>query len=172
MGKTDTIKDRRVDVYVDTIDRKKRWTEHADEADESLSQFVQQCVEYAIEQGGPDFTELGEESKEIQELEEQVSDLQQDIKQKEIVIEKLESELKALRSKPFRDEDYEGQREYDQELIEELQRADRITGDELLRRLDVDPSDTEVVKGVDQQLQQLEDYGLVRSTPQGWVWDA
>ena len=70
MGKTDTIKDRRVDVYVDTINRKERWSRIADEEDESLSQFVQQCVEYAIEKGGPDFTELGEESKQIQALEE------------------------------------------------------------------------------------------------------
>ncbi|MFB6086593.1 MAG: hypothetical protein ABEJ84_07275 [Halodesulfurarchaeum sp.] len=171
MGKTDTIKDRRVDVYVDSIDRKKRWAEHAEEAGESLSKFVQQCVEYAIEQGGPDFTELGEESKQIQELEAEVKDLQKDVKQKEIVIEKLESELKQLRTQPFLDEEFEGRRKYDQELIEELQRADRIDGDELLRRLDVDPSETELVKGIDTQLKQLEDYGLVRSTPKGWVWE-
>jgi len=172
MGKTDTIKDRRVDVYVDTIDRKERWSEIAEEEDESLSQFVQQCVEYAIEQGGPDFTELGAESKQIQELEAEVSDLRQDVKQKEIVIDKLETELKELRTQPFLEEEFEGKRTFDQELIEELQRADRLTGDELLRRLDVDPSETELVTGIDTQLQQLEAYGLVRSTPQGWVWEA
>lgn len=172
MGKTDTIKDRRVDVYVDSLDRKERWTKQADEADESLSQFVQQCVEYAIERGGPDFTELGEESKQIQELEEEVRDLRQDIKQKEIVIEKLESELKEYRTQPFvSGGDFEGRRQYDQELIEELQRADRIDGNELLRRLDIDPANTDLVKAVDSQLQQLENFGLVRSTPQGWVWD-
>ena len=36
-----------------------------------------------------------------------MSDLQEDIKQKEIVIEKLESELQELRSRPFREEDFE-----------------------------------------------------------------
>lgn len=171
MGKTDTIKDRRVDVYVDTIDRKERWSRIADEEDESLSQFVQQCVEYAIEKGGPDFTELGEESKQIQALEEEVAELRRDVKQKEMVIEKLESELTELRTQPFLEEDFEGRRKYDEELIDELQRADRITGDELLRRLNVDPSETDLVKGIDTQLKQLEDYGLVRSTPKGWVWD-
>lgn len=171
MGKTDTIKDRRVDVYVDTIDRKERWTRIAEEEDESLSQFVQQCVEYAIEQGGPDFTELGEESKQIQELEEEVRDLRQDIKQRQIVIEKLESELQELRTQPFTDEDFEGRRKFSEDLIEELKRADRISADELLRRLDIDPSQTDLVKGIDTQLQRLEEYGLVRSTPQGWVWN-
>jgi predicted RNase H-like nuclease (RuvC/YqgF family) len=171
MGKTDTIKDRRVDVYVDTIDRKERWSRIADEEGESLSKFVQQCVEYAIEKGGPDFTELGEESKQIQELEEEVADLRRDVKQKEMVIDKLESELTELRTQPFLEEDFEGRRKYDEELIDELQRADRITGEELLRRLEVDPSETELVKGINTQLKQLEDYGLVRSTPQGWAWD-
>lgn len=170
MGKTDTIKDRRVDVYVDSIDRKKRWARIADEEGESLSKFVQQCVEFAIEQGGPDFAQLGEEAKRIQDLEEEVQNLRQDVKQKQIVIDKLESEVKHHRTKPFLEEDFEGRRTYDQELIEELKRADRIPGDELLRRLDIDPTETEIVKGINTQLEQLEDYGLVRSTPKGWVW--
>jgi len=167
MGKTDTIKDRRVDVYVDTIGRKQRWSELADEEGESLSQFVQQCVEYAIETGGPDFTELGNESKQIQKLEEEVQDLRRDIEQKEIVIEKLKTEVKRLRSEPFLADDYEGRRQYD----EELQRADQIQADELLRRLNVDPSYSDLVKAIDTQLQQLEQYGLVKSTPHGWVWE-
>lgn len=171
MGKTDTIKDRRVDVYVDTIDRKQRWLRIAEEEGESLSQFVQQCVEYAIEQGGPDFTELGEETKKIQELEEEVTELRRDVKQKKVVIDKLESELKEIRTQPFVDEDFEGRRKFDEELPDVLKGADRITGDEILRRLAVDPSETEVVSGINTQLGQLEAYGLVRSTPQGWVWD-
>lgn len=171
MGKTDTIKDRRVDVYVDTIERKERWSRVAEEEGESLSKFVQQCVEYAIEKGGPDFTELAEESKEIQELKEEVNDLKLDIEQKEIVIEKQKTELKKLRSQPFLEEDFEGTRKYDEDVIDELKNADRLPADELIRRLDVDPSDAELVEGINTQLQQLEDYGLVRSSPQGWVWE-
>ena len=171
MGKTDTIKDRRVDVYVDSLERKERWSRIADEEGDSLSKFVQKCVEYALEQGGPDYAELGEESKQIQELEQEVSELRKDIKQKEIVIEKLESELKQHRMEPFLEDDYEGRRQYDQELIEILQTSDGITGEALLRRLEIDPTQTELVKGVDSQLQQLEDYGLVNSTSSGWVWD-
>jgi len=171
MGKTDTIKDRRVDVYLDTMERKERWSRIADEENESLSKFVQQCVEYALEKGGPDFTELAEESKEIQELKEEVNELQRDVEQKEIVIEKQKTELKKLRSKPFLEDSSEGTRKYDEEIIEELKSADRIPADELIRRLDVDPGDAELVEGINTQLQQLEDYGLVRSTPQGWVWE-
>lgn len=63
-----------------------------------------------------------------------------------MVIEKLESELKELRTQPFLEEKFEGGCKYDQELIEELQRADQLTGDELLHRLNIDPSDTDLVK--------------------------
>jgi len=170
MGKTETIKERRVDVYLDSLERKERWNELADEADESLSTFVQQCVKYAIKQGGPDFAEIGEQSKQIQELEKTIDELREDIKQKEIVIEKLENEVRQHRVEPFLQDEFEGTREYDEELIEILQNTNRIAGDELLRRLDIDPSETELVKGVDQQLKQLEAYGLIRNTPQGWVW--
>ena len=170
MGKTESIKERRVDVYLDTLDRKERWTELAEEADESLSKFVQRCVEYAIERGGPDFAELGERSKQIQELKEEVSELRKEVEQKNIVIEKLQSDLQRHRLEPFIEDDYEGVREYDRELIEILQGADRITGDELVRRLDIDPSESDLMQAVDRQLQQLEDYGLIDNTAKGWRW--
>lgn len=142
----------------------------ADKADQSLSRFIQHCVEYAIEQGGPDYGELGEESQQIQELERELRELQKEIKQKDIVIEKLESEIRQMRVKPFLDENFEGTRQYDRELIEVLQGSDRVTGSEVLNRLDIDPMETELVQGVNRQLEQLEEYGLVKSTANGWVW--
>jgi len=170
MGKTESIKERRVDVYLDTLDRKERWTELADEEDESLSKFVQKCVEYAIEQGGPDFTEMGERSKKLQELEQEVRELRKELKQKDIVIEKLESDLKQYRMQPFLDEEHEGVREYDQELIELLRATDRITSEELVRQLNVDQTDRNLMQSLDNQLQQLESYGLIAHTSQGWRW--
>lgn len=170
MGKTDTIKERRVDVYLDSLERKERWQELAEEADESLSKFVQRAVEYAVEMGGPDFSDVGERSEKIQELQEEVRELRQDIKQKDIVIEKLESELRRHRLEPFTEDDFEGTRQYDQDLIEILQSSDRVKGDEILRRLDIDPSQSDLVKAVDNQLEQLESYGLVTSTSKGWRW--
>jgi len=170
MGKTESISDRRVDVYLGTIERKERWTELATEEGESLSKFVQQCVEYAIERGGPDFAELGERSKEIQELTEEVNELRKEVEQKDIVIDKLQTDLQRHRLEPFTEDDFEGVREYDRELIGILQGADRITGDELVQRLDIDPSETELMQAIDSQLQQLEDYGLIDSTAKGWRW--
>lgn len=49
----------------------------------------------------------------------------------------------ALRTRLFLEDDFEGRRQYDQGFIEDLKRSDRITGDELIRRLDIGPGDTD-----------------------------
>jgi cell division protein FtsB len=170
MGKTETIKDRRVDVYLDTLERKERWKQLADEEGESLSKFVQKCVEYALEQGGVDYAELSDRAKKIQELEEELTELRKEVKQKDTVIEKLESDLRKYRMEPFTEGEFQGTREFDQELIEILQRSTRVTGRELRNRLDIDPNETELMQALDKQLQQLEGYGLVESTTNGWRW--
>lgn len=170
MGKTDSINDRRVDVYLDSIEQKKRWAELAEERDTSLSKFVQQSVEYAIEQGGPDFIETGQKADELHELEEEMSELQEQIKEKDLVIEKLRTELKTLRSEPFREEDFEGTRSFDEELVEILRDAGQIRSKEIFRRLNVDPQNIEVVEGVQNQLRQLEKYGIIEETINGWKW--
>jgi uncharacterized coiled-coil protein SlyX len=170
MGKTETIKDRRVDVYLDTLDRKERWKELAEEQDDSLSQFVQRAVEYAIQHGGVDYAELGEQSQQIQELEQQVTELREQVKQKDIVIEKLEDDLREYRAREFDDDEFEGIRQYNQELVELLQSRDHVTGDDLRRRLNVDPTDTDAMQAIDSQLEQLAAYGLVENSAQGWEW--
>jgi len=49
MAKTASIKECRVDVYLDTLERKERWSELAEAQGDSLSKFVQKAVGYAIE---------------------------------------------------------------------------------------------------------------------------
>lgn len=170
MGKTESIRERRVDVYLDTIDQKARWTHKANGEGESLSKFVQKCVEYTIENGGPDFSELGERSKVIQDLEAEVKSLRNEVKQKDIVIDKLESDLRRYRTEAFVDDDFEGVREFDQALVELLKTAGRIKGEELVRRLGVDQTDRDVMQGIDAQLRRLESYGLIEHATHGWRW--
>ena len=170
MGKTDSIKERRVDVYLDTLDRKERWKEFADQEGDSLSKFVQKAVEYTIERGGPDYAELGESSQHIQDLEQEIVELKKQLKQKDIVIDKLESDLRGYRLQPFTKAEFEGTRRYDHELIELLQTAETATGEEIRQRLGVDPTQVEQMQAIDNQLKQLEAYGLVRSTSRGWRW--
>jgi len=170
MDKTDSINDRRVDVYLESIEQKKRWAELAEERDTSLSKFVQESVEYAIEQGGPNFIESGQKAEELQELEDEITKLKEQVEEKDLVIEKLRTELKSLRTTPFREEDFEGKRRFDEELVGILRDAGHIRSEEIFRRLNVDSQNIEVVEGVQKQLSQLEKYGIVEETVNGWRW--
>jgi len=170
MDKTDTINDRRVDVYLDTVDDKVRWAESAEEADMSLSKFVQACVEFAMAQGGPDFIETGGAAEDLQELQQQLREKQSTIEEKNVMIEKLKTELKRYRTQPFLEEDFEGKRQFDTELIDLLQESATIRSEEILTRLDVDSHNVDLIQAVQGQLEQLERYGLAEETVHGWKW--
>ena len=72
--------------------------------------------------------------------------------------------------KPFIADEFEGTRQYDRDLVDLLQEGTRISSEELIRQLDVQPSQTEVMQGIDAQLEQLEAYGLITSSTAGWRW--
>jgi hypothetical protein len=40
----------------------------------------------------------------------------------------------------------------------------------ILEALGIDLKDSELVKAISRQLEDLEDYGLIASTPRGWKW--
>ncbi len=171
MSKTDTIKQRRVDVYLDSLERKKELKKVAEEEDVSLSKFIQRCVEYAMDRGGPDLTESGAAKKKVESLEEEVSELRKKLERKDKVIERLEDELRKYRLEQFSGEEFEGVREFDKELVEVLKEDGWHNDEEILRRLDIDPKDSDLVSAVRRQLEQLENYGLIRSGKMGWRWE-
>ena len=61
-------------------------------------------------------------------------------------------------------------RRFDRDLIELLRRCGSYTEEEILTHLNIDPSDVELVKAVDRQLEALEAYGLVEYRGRGWRW--
>lgn len=136
----------------------------------SVSNFVQNCVEYAIKSGGPDFITAGEQAGEIQQLRQELRQKEETIDEKDIVIEKLQTELKRHRTAPFRDEDFSGVRQFDTELIDILQDSGNVRSERILRELNVDPQNTDLMQALQAQLRQLEQYGLVEETLHGWRW--
>jgi len=83
------------------------------------------------------------------------------------LVENLDNELKRYRARPFLQEAFEGVRRFDRDLIELLRRGGSCTEDEILAHLNIDPSDVELVKAVDRQLEALEAYGLVEYRGRG-----
>ena len=108
--------------------------------------------------------------KDMETLKAENKTLRDDLRQKEIVLERYESELKRYRSQPFMEEDYRGMRPYSEELIKILKARDHIDSYRLLEELGIDPRESELVKAVSKQLEELEDYKLIKSDGRAWRW--
>ena len=92
------------------------------------------------------------------------------LNQKKIVLEKYENELKRYRSEAFLEDSYEGIRKCNKEIMTILKRGVVIDSYTLLEELGIDPKETDLVKAVSKQLEDLESYGLISSTQRGWRW--
>ncbi len=108
--------------------------------------------------------------KEVGKLRSENKELRDDLKQKKIVLEKYENELKRYRSQAFVEDKFEGARKYNRELVAILKRGITVDSYKLLEELGIDPSETDLVKAVSSQLEDLGKYGLVTSTQRGWRW--
>ena len=162
-------KSRYVYLYLPSAEDKLRWGKLATEAGVPLTKFVIEIVENALMEES-EFKPRAEMVKEMGDLRDEVRTLRNDLKLKNIVIDKYESELKRYRSATFLEEGFEGTREYGQELIELLKRTNVIDSYRILEELGIDPREADLVKAVSSQLDNLEAYGLVESTSRGWRW--
>jgi len=162
-------KSRYVYLYLPSAEDKKRWEKLASEAKVPLSKFVIEIVENALMEES-EFKPRAEMVKELGSLRDEVRKLRDDLKLKNIVIDKYESELKRYRSATFLEGVFEGARGYNQELVELLKRKTVLDSYRILEELGIDPREADLVKAVSSQLDNLEGYGLVESTPRGWRW--
>jgi vacuolar-type H+-ATPase subunit I/STV1 len=163
------LKERYVDVYLPSEKAKKEWEEHAKKLGLPLSKFVFEAVEAF--RAAKDETPRHEIVKELAEAKEEVQKLRTELNMKTMLLEKLEADVYKARYATFNKvEMAEGTRRHDQELIKILQRGKALEGYAILKELGVDPSETEVVKLVNNQLESLQRFGLVQETAQGWRW--
>jgi len=61
-------------------------------------------------------------------------------------------------------------RKYNKEIITVLKRGGVFDSHSLLEQLGINPKESDLVKSVSKQLEDLEMYGLVTSAPRGWRW--
>lgn len=171
MGKTETIKERSIYVYLPSIEQKKRWEEYARKQGTSISKFVIEYVENSLrKEEDASYRPREELLRQVNELTEELNGVRKEKRILETAIDRLEEELRRYRSQPFLDENFVGVRKYQRELIDLLRNNLVVRDEVLLSRLGIDPSEIEAVKAVSKQLEGLEAYGLVKSSPKGWKW--
>ena len=163
------LKARYVDVYLPSEAAKQEWEEEAKKAGLPLSKFVFGAVEAF--RAAKDETPRYEMVKELAEAKEEAQKLRAELKMKTMLLEKLEADVYKVRYANFQEiEMGEGTRRHDQELIKILQRGKALEGYTILKELGIDPSETEAVKLVNNQLESLQRFGLVEETANGWKW--
>jgi hypothetical protein len=171
-GKTETIKKRAIYVYLPSQTMVEGWKSRAKNAGTSISKFVIDRVEDSLRR------EEGEESylnrrgliKKLSAAEEELKQLRQENRLLKKLVDNLDTELKRYRSQPFLEEGFRGVRRFDKELINLLKDGGSYSGDDILARLSIDPSNTDLVKAVNKQLEILESYSLVEYVGRGWKW--
>ena len=171
MGKTETIKQRSIYVYLPSLKQKQQWEQAAKKRGESISKFVIGHVENSLmQEEDSNFKSRGELGRDITKLNAKLREIAREKQILEIAFDRIEKELKRYRAQPFLDEDFVGLRRYQKELVEILREGRFVSNDEILHRLRVDVSAQDEIKAVSKQLENLEEYGLVRSSPKGWKW--
>ena len=171
MGKTETIKQRSIYVYLPSLNQKKQWEQAAKKQGESISKFVIGHVENSLmQEEDASFKSRGELGRDITKLNAKLREVSREKRILEIAFDRLEKEVKGYRAQPFLDDDFVGLRRYQKELVEILREGRFVSNDEILHRLRVDVSAQGEIKAVSKQLENLEGYGLVRSSPKGWKW--
>ena len=171
-GKTKTIKERAVYVYLPSLEMVEDWKERARKAGVSISKFVLERVEDSIrkEEGEEGYLSRLEIIKRLTKAEEELKKLRKENRLLKQLVDNLDNELKRYRVKPFLEEEFKGVRRFDKELIDLLREGGTYSGDEILSRLNINPADTDLVKAVNKQLEILESYGLVQYSVRGWKW--
>ena len=169
MVKKKELKQRAIYVYP-PADMASNWKKRAEKSSTSISKFVIEHVENSLGSAEDDYRSRTIVLEENRQLRESLDEKEKRNHHLELLVEKLEEDLRIYRSRLFTDTSSIGTRTYDKQLITILREPGAHNTDTILRRLQVKPTNTEVIKAVSTQIENLEAYGLLRNTGKGWIW--
>jgi hypothetical protein len=158
-------------LYLPSKADKERWQALADQSKTRLSPFCISIIEERLAEE-EEFRPRCELAKENEVLKAEIKALRDDLRQKAIVIERYEADLKKYRAQSFLTEDYRGVRPYSKEIVDLLKSRGQVDSYKILEALGIDPRESELVKAVSNQLEELEGFGFIKADGRGWQWVA
>jgi len=173
-SKTGTIKERSIYVYLPSHEMVRKWKDLAGKSGSSISKFVIENVDNSLEmeQNKGSYTSRVELLEQIKVLRDENKELHRKTRMLDTLVDRYEAELRDYRVKPFLEEDFTGIRKYEKELIDLLKTHGEIRKERILDLLEIDPMDSDNVKGITRQIDNLESYGLIRDIGGKWRWKA
>ena len=169
MVKKKELKKRSIYVYPPT-EIAKNWKKLAEKSGTSISKFVIEHVENSINLTEDDLRTKSKIIEENRELKDTINEQNKQSQRNELLIEKLEQDLKIYRSRLFTDEMFRGQRSFDKQLVQLLKEPGAHTEHEIKTRLKIRRDDAESLKAVSLQLTTLESYEIIKKAGKGWEW--
>ena len=158
-------------LYCKSKVQKEQWQALADKADTPLSTWCASIIEERIaEENG--LIPRQKIAKELESLKAENKTLREDLRQKEVVLQRYEAELRRYRAEPFQGEQFAGIRPYSKELVEILKARGHVGSYQILELLGIAPGEAEVIKAVSKQLEELEKFNLIKADGKGWQWIA
>ena len=124
---------------------KARWAALAEKAKTPLSKLVIEIVERTLAEN-EEFQPRHEIIKELEGLRNEIKTTKDDLKQKNLMLDRYESELKCFRSQAFLEEDYKGVRRYAEELVNILKASGHVDSYKLLEGLGIDPRESDLIQ--------------------------
>ena len=170
--KTETSKERLVYVYLPSHKMINQWKQKAKQAKMSLSKFVIEHVNNSLQQeeNQHEYYTRIELQQQNKKLLEENQKLQKKNSQLNTLVERLEEELRTYRIQPFINPTFQGKRTYEPQLITLLKQYREIRKEDILKKLNINPMDIDTVKAIKNQLEHLEQYGLIKDKGGKWQW--
>lgn len=165
---------RAIYVYLPTLEMASEWKSLAEKASVPISKFVIEHVENSLKQEDKKgYASRAELVKQLRDKDEEIVKLKQDNRLLKMLADNLDKELKRYRAEPFLTEsnqEFQGTRKYDKELVNLLKSTGSVDSDHILQELGISAKDVDLVKAVNRQLQSLQAFGLIEPTARGWRW--
>lgn len=156
-------------LYCKSKAQKDQWQALAEKADTPLSTWCASIIEERIaEEDG--LIPRHKIAKELESLKAENKAIREDLRQKEIVLQRYEAELRRYRAEPFQADQFAGIRPYSKELVDILKARGHVGSYQILELLGIAPGEAESIKAVSKQLEELEKFNLIKADGKGWQW--
>lgn len=159
---------RTATVYLPAGEILTAWQNEAKQGGATISDYIFEMVEKARrpadDQARP---ELVRENSDIKTLNRK---LEQEVNLLKANLEIMQAEVYKQRFAGFEQVDAPGMHSYDKALVDMLKRGKILDSQEILGSLGINPRDSQAVKLVSNQLEELKRFGLVSESIQGWRW--
>lgn len=167
---------RAVWVWLDTPSMVDEWKKMAKESNVSTSTFVKEIVEKHLASQGAITTrgtiedQLKEAVQQVGELRSENIELNKKLERMDTLLDKYEDQIKESQNNKFLDGEFNGIRDFREELVDLLRDKRQIREEKILDLLHIVPSDSKGIKAIGKQIEILLEYGLIKRYKGRYLW--